>query len=125
MEKSALARTTSGIAGAVFWTIVFGLVMSVDVVDDLASSDPSYAFDSLLVMFALVTFSMAYPVLRRKGWGFLVNMGMGAFFVVATIAVDGLDNPDAYTGMLLVFVGLLTVYANYLGFLETRGARPG
>lgn len=123
MEKSDIKprRTPLAVAGAAFWTAVFGVVMVVDVLDDLIPAGPKvYTEDALLALFAIIVFAMAYFVTKRNRWGFVVNIAVGAFFVLATLAADGLETPDAYTGSLLVFVGLLTIYANYLGYLEVR-----
>lgn len=128
-EKTAartLESSTRGleISGAVFWAVIFGFVMVVDILDDLIPPGPKmYSADSGLVVFAVVVFAMAYFASKRKAWSFLVNMAVGAFFVLATIASDGLETPDAYTGSLLVFVGLLTIYASYLGFLRVRSTQ--
>ena len=120
VEKSGLSGGTE-VAGAVFWTLVFGLVMVADILDDLASSGPHlYADDALLAVFAVVVFAMAALIRKGNRLGSLVSIAVGAFFVLATLAADGLDTPDAYTGTLLVFVGLLAIYANYLSFIRMR-----
>ena len=106
----------SEIIGAAFWTVTLGLVNLADAADGVATG---YNMDInvTLAAFAVVLFVTAYFSLGKRAWAFGVTVAIGLFFVLGTLASSGLDESQAFTGILEVVAGLLAVYANFLGFL--------